>query len=71
MVTVVAAVVLLIVGLALIFFQSPATDLVQKLPLSRDVMRQVVDLMSKQAVAWAALALSPVLLIVGSLVKGL
>lgn len=71
MVTVVAAVVLLVVGLALVFFQSPATDLVQNLPLSRDLTKQVVSLMSEEVVAWAALAASPILLIIGSLLPGI
>jgi hypothetical protein len=71
MVTVVAAVVLLVVGLALVFFQSPATDLVQNLPLSRDLTKQVLSLMSEEVVAWAALAASPILLIIGSLLPGI
>jgi hypothetical protein len=71
MVTVVIAVALTIVGLALVFFQSDATDLVKNLPLSRDLTKQLVDLMGQQIVAWAALAASPILLIVGSLLPGI
>ena len=71
MVTVAIAVVLLVIGLALVFYQGTALDLVQRLPLGRDLSRQVVDLMQQRVVAWAALALSPILLIVGSLVRGI
>jgi hypothetical protein len=67
MVTVTIAVVLTIVGLALVFFQSDATDFVRNLPLSRELTRQVVELMGQQVAAWAALAASPILLIIGSL----
>ena len=71
MVTVTVAVALLVVGLALVFFQAQATDLVRNLPLSRDMTRQVVSLMNEQMIAWAALAASPILLIVGSLLPGI
>jgi hypothetical protein len=71
MVTVVAAVLLLVIGLVLVFFQSSATDLIHQLPLSRDITQQIVSLMQEKAVAWAALALSSSLLIVGSMVRGL
>ena len=67
MVTVTIAVALTVIGLALVFFQSDATDIVRNLPLSRDLSRQLVELMGKQVVAWAALAASPILLIIGSL----
>lgn len=71
MVTVALAVALTIIGLALVFFQSDATDLVKNLPLSRDLSRQIVELMGQQVVAWASLAASPILLIVGSLLPGI
>ena len=71
MVTVTVAVVLTLIGLALVFFQSPATDFVKNLPLSHDLTRQLVDLMGQQAVAWATLAASPIVLIVGSLLPGI
>lgn len=71
MITVVASLVLLIAGLALVFFQPQASDVVSRLPLSRDMARQVLALMTEDTTAWAVLALSPILLIVGSLVKGL
>jgi hypothetical protein len=70
-ITVALAVALTIVGVALVFFQSEAIDFVQTLPLSRDLSRQVLDLMGRQVVAWAALAASPILLIVGSLLPGI
>ena len=71
MVTVVLAVALTIVGLALIYYQGPAIDLVRGLPLPADITRQVVSLMGEQIVAWAALAASPILLIAGSLLPNL
>ena len=67
MVTVVLAVALLVVGLALVFFQGQALDLVRNLGLPRDIQVQVVSLMGEQIAAWAALAAAPVLLIIGSL----
>ena len=72
MVTVVVAVLLLAVGLALVFFQAQAIDFVRGLnALPSDLQRQIVSLMAEQLVAWGFLAMSPLLLIVGSLVKGL
>ena len=70
MVTVVVAVGLTIVGLALVFYQGPAIDLVLSLGLPVDIQREVVSLMGEQLAAWAALAAAPILLIVGSLVRG-
>jgi hypothetical protein len=71
MVTVVIAVALLVVGLALIFYQGPAIDLVRSLNLPRDVTRDVVSLMGEQMIAYAALAAAPILLIIGSLLPGI
>lgn len=71
MVTVVLAVALLVVGLALIFYQGAAIDLVRGLPLPRELSRDVISLMGEQMVAWLALAASPVLLIVGSLLPNI
>jgi hypothetical protein len=65
------AIALLVIGLALIFFQGQATDLVRSIGLPNDVQRQVVQLMQERIAAWGALAASPVLLIIGSLVKGI
>ncbi len=70
MATVVLSLILLVVGLALVFYQGPAVELVRGL-LPGDLQRQVVSLMAERFVAWAALAASPLLLIVGSLVRGL
>lgn len=69
MVTVVLAVALLVVGLALIFFQGQAIDLVRAIPLPRDIQTQVISAMAEQVVAWLALAVAPALLIIGSLVR--
>jgi len=71
MVTVVVAVALTILGLALIFYQGPAIDLVQSIGLPGDIQRDVVSLMGERIAALAALAAAPILLIVGSLVRGL
>ena len=72
MVTVVVAFVLLVVGLALVFFQAQAIDFVRGLSaLPNDLQRQIVSWMAEQWVAWGLLAASPLLLIVGSLVRGL
>jgi hypothetical protein len=71
-VTVVVAVALLVVGLVLVFYEAQAIDFVRNLgALPNDLQRQVVSWMNQQLVAWGALALSPLLLIVGSLVRGL
>jgi hypothetical protein len=71
MATVVLAVGLMVVGLALAFLQAQAVDLIRQLPLPNDVTRQVVQWASERFVAWALLAASPILLIIGSLVKGI
>ena len=69
MVTVVVAAVLTVVGLAAVFFQPQAIDLLQSIGLPADIQRQLVSWMQDRTVAWAALAASPILLIVGSLVR--
>ena len=71
MVTVVVSVLLLVVGLALAFFQAQAIDVVRGFSLPQDLQRQVLSWMAERLVAWALLAASPLLLIVGSLVRGL
>ena len=71
MLTVVVAVALTIVGLALVFYQGPAIDLVRAIGLPGDIERDVVSLMGEQIAAWAALAASPILLILGSLLPNL
>ena len=64
--TVVIAVALFFVGIALVFFHASAIDLVLDLPLGRDWTRQIVSFMGEQMVPWAALAAAPIVLIVGS-----
>ena len=72
MVTVVVAVVLLLVGLALVFYQREAIEFVRGLSaIPNDLQRQIVSWMGEQFVAWGLLAVAPLLLIVGSLVRGL
>jgi hypothetical protein len=67
--TVVVAIVLTLIGLALVFFDAQSINFVQGLNLPNDIQRQVVGWMQEKAIAWALLALSPLLLIIGSLVK--
>ncbi len=69
MATVVLSIILLVVGLALVFYQGSAVELVRSI-LPGDLQRQVVSLMAERFFAWAILAASPLLLIVGSLVRG-
>jgi hypothetical protein len=71
MATVVLAVALLIAGLALSFYQGQAVEIVRGLPLGGDLTRQIVAWMAERFVAWALLAASPILLIIGALVKGI
>jgi hypothetical protein len=69
MITVIVAVLLTVVGLALVFYQAQAIDLLRNVGLPADLQRQLVAWMEYRTVAWAALAASPILLIVGSLVR--
>ena len=72
MVTVVVAVLLLVAGLALAFYQAQAIEFVRGLgALPNDLQRQIVGWMGERFVAWGLLAAAPLLLIVGSLVRGL
>lgn len=71
MVTVVLAVALLVLGLGMVFFEGQTIDLVRSLPLPRDVTRDIVSLMGEQIAAWVALAASPILLIIGSLLPNI
>lgn len=72
MATVVLAVVLTVVGVALYFFQGQTVELVRGLSfLPNDLLRQIVDLMTQKTVAYAALAASPILLIIGSLLPNI
>ena len=70
MATVVLAVALLVVGLALVFYQGAALDIIGTV-LSGDLQRQVIALITERWVAWAAMAASPLLLIVGSLLPNI
>jgi hypothetical protein len=69
MVTVVVAVLLTVIGLALVFYQAQTIDLLRNAGLPADIQRQLVAWMEDRTMAWAALAASPILLIVGSLVR--
>jgi hypothetical protein len=70
MVTVVVAVLLLLVGLALVYLQPDVVRLVRQLPLGGDG-GQILDWVRNKTVAYLFLAASPLLLIVGSLFKGI
>ena len=67
--TVVVAIVLTLLGLALVFYDTQSVNFVQGLSLPNDIQRQVVGWMQDKTIAWGLLTLSPVLLIIGSLVK--
>jgi hypothetical protein len=71
MVTVVVSVVLMLLGLILIYFQVQAIDLIRQVGLPNDLQKTVVQLVGERMVAYAALLVSPLLLILGSLVRGL
>lgn len=71
MATVVLSIALLVVGFLLVFYQGTAVEFVRGLPLPADITRQIVSLMVERFVAWALMAASPILLIVGSLVRGI
>jgi hypothetical protein len=72
MVTVVLAVVLLIVGVALFFWQGQAVEFVRGLGfVPNDIQRQIVAVMTERVTAWVALAGSPILLIIGSLLPNI
>jgi type II secretory pathway component PulF len=71
MVTVVLAVLLLLLGLVLIYFESDAAGFVRQLPLGADLTRQVLDWVHNRTFAFVCLAASPILLILGSLFRGL
>jgi hypothetical protein len=66
-ITVIIAVVLTVVGLGLVFFEAQTLDLVRTVGLPIDVQRQLLSLMEDRTFAWGALAASPILLILGSL----
>jgi hypothetical protein len=71
LVTVVAAVVLLVVGLGLVFANAEVAQAIKSLPIGNDAQRQLLDLAAQRTIAYLCLAASPLLLIAGSLLKGL
>lgn len=72
MTTVVLAVGLTIIGLALIYLPADtAGDLIRALPIPTDIQTQVLGLIGERIIAHLCLAASPVLLIAGSLLPGL
>jgi hypothetical protein len=72
MATVILSIVLLAVGLVLAFYQAQAIDLIRSTGvLPNDLQRTVVQLVGERFVAYGFLAAAPILLIVGSLVKGI
>jgi hypothetical protein len=72
MITVVAAVALTALGLALIYLPlGEVVSLVRDVGLPNDVEDVVVQLIQDDLAGYAALALSPLLLIAGSYLKGL
>jgi hypothetical protein len=72
MTTVVLAIALTVVGLALIYLPTEAAaDLIRQLPLPTDLEGQIVSLIGERIIAYLALAASPALLIAGSLLPGL
>ncbi len=72
MATVVLAVALMIIGVALFFFQGQAVEFVRGIGLlPNDLQRQIVALMTEKLAAYAALAASPILLIIGSLLPNI
>lgn len=66
-VTVIIAVVLMVVGLGLVFFEAQTLDFVRGAGLPIDIQRQLLDWMEDRTFAWGGLAASPTLLIIGSL----
>jgi hypothetical protein len=72
MITVVVAVALTALGLALVYLPTEQViDLVRDVGLPDDAQSLVVDLIREELAAYVALALSPLLLIAGSYLKGL
>lgn len=72
MVTVLIAVALTIAGIVLVWLPvADVADLIRQVNLPRDVQRTVLELAAERIVAYVLLLASPVLLIVGSLVRGI
>lgn len=71
MITIAAAVALTAIGLALVFMPAnELADLLRSVSLPRDIERTLLDLAADRVVAYACLLAAPVLLVVGSLVRG-
>lgn len=66
-VTVIIAVALMVVGLGLVFYEAQTLDFVRQAGLPVDIQHQLIAWMEDRTFAWGALAGSPILLIVGSL----
>ena len=72
MVTVLAAVALLLIGLGgSVVAPDTVRDVVRSLPLPTDVEGQLIRLVLDRQVAYASLLASPMLLVVGSLLPGI
>jgi hypothetical protein len=72
MVTVVLAVALTVIGLALVFLPpNEFADLLRQVELPRDMERTLLELAAERVVAYVLLLASPLLLIVGSLARGI
>jgi hypothetical protein len=72
MITVLIAIGLLAIGLLLVYLPgAQIADLIRQLPLGADLTGQLIGWAADGVVAYVALLLSPLLLIVGSLVRGL
>jgi hypothetical protein len=63
---VIVAVVLMVLGLGLVFWEVQTLDLVRSAGLPIDIQRQLIAWMEDRTFAWGALAGSPILLIIGS-----
>ena len=66
-ITVIIAVALMVIGLSLVFFEAQTLDFVRAAGLPIDIQRQIVGWMEDRTFAWGALAASPILLTLGSL----
>lgn len=72
MITVVIAIVLLAIGLALVFLPfDQIRDLIVALPLPKDLQKQALELARDQTIAYLCALASPVLLAIGSLLPGI
>ncbi|HWH23467.1 MAG TPA: hypothetical protein VNW68_01090 [Candidatus Limnocylindria bacterium] len=72
MITVAVAVALTVIGLALLYLPAgEASDLVRQVGLPGNIESTLLSLIADRLTAYLALALSPLLLVAGSLLKGL